>query len=818
MRWLRRLFRRFKKPHHNPNDIVKERWETDFSRLKTRKKSRRLIPADAPDYSASFGEECFELRLKKRNLFAWAESAYYRYRDFVLEGNVSFDGENGYSAAGFLFRYASETTYYYFLVSNRGYFRFDVVFNGNPRGLIPWTPCPCITETGNSIRIIARDTRFVFCLDDTWVAEIEDDTVDAGRVCFAAQNYDEIEEARFFLGELVIDSLPLHVEAQYVRWKELLPVDPERRIDLARSLFGTGQFSAALVQLRRAAAERKLDRDEIVLLTESLIAAGLYEEALEAAEAGLEEDRGDPAFTRMKADLLYTFGRLEELKVFLEGSGTASTDSVLTNLLGNVYYGLGRLEDAAEAYEKAADLDPETPVYRVNAGRTRERLGEFEASFEDYLGASRLLFRSGSYDDVSLLLPVLRDLDAEDSRYRALEGKMFFQEEKYDEASRIFEALIAEGYDESGVIYLQALIETRKGNDPEARRLLERALRLEEGYYLFWFKYAELLFRLGEDPEEPLRRAAELAPEDPWIMNLEGMMYLARGEEDRAVSLFEKALGIEEEAVPILLNYSEALFLRGDTGRALEVLPDSNNPEIQNHRGNLLTRLGRYEEAVECYERGRKQDPENVDLLLNSAAAYTKLDLFSRADEMLSTALELDPSAEVYNLIGNLAWMKGEHQRAESAYREGLGKENAARELVLNLAELLLTRGRHAEAEELLLEHTAAAETERGKRLRSTLREKTQIMFACSSCGREWWAPRDIPDMGSFTLVGDPPRESPAGECPECGRVYCIGCAVEGLDEGRFHCLNCKTPLKLRNEYLKYLVTRFAEDRDVGIS
>jgi tetratricopeptide (TPR) repeat protein len=818
MRWLRRLFRRFKKPHYNPNDIVKERWETDFSRLKTRKKSRRLIPADALDYSASFGEECFELRLKKRNLFAWAESAYYRYRDFVLEGNVSFGDENGYSAVGFLFRYASETTYYYFLVSNRGYFRFDVVFNGNPRKLIPWTPCPRITETGGSIRIIARDTRFVFCLDDTWVAEIEDDTVDAGYVCFAAQNYDEAEKARFFLDELVIDSLPLHVEAQYFRWKELLPVDPDRRIDLARSLFGTGQFSAALVQLKRAAAERKLDRDEIVLLTESLIAAGLYEEALEAAEAGLEEDPGDTAFTRMKADLLYTLGRLEELKDFLEGSGTASADSVLTNLLGNVYYGLGRLEDAAEAYEKAADLDPETPVYRMNAGRTRERLGEPEASFQDYLGAARLLFRSGNYDDVSLLLPILRDLDPDDSRYRALEGKMLFQEEKYDEASRIFEALIAEGYDESGVIYLQALMETRKGNDPEARRLLERALRLEEGYYLFWFKYAELLFRLGEDPEEPLRRASELAPEDPWLMNLEGMMYLARGEEDRAVSRFEKALEIEEEAVPILLNYSEALFLRGDTVRALEVLPDSNNPAIQNHRGNLLTRLGRYEEAVECYERGRKQDPKNVDLLLNSAAAYTELDLFSRADEMLSTALEQEPSAEVYNLIGNLAWMKGEHQRAESAYREGLGKEDAARELVLNLTELLMTRGRHAEAEELLLEHATAAETERGKRLRSTLREKTRIMFACSSCGREWWAPRDIPDMGSFTLVGEPPRESPAGECPECGRVYCIGCAVEGLEEGRFHCLDCKTPLKLRNEYLKYLVNRFAEDRDVGIS
>jgi hypothetical protein len=67
-------------------------------------------------------------------------------------------------------------------------------------------------------------------------------------------------------------------------------------------------------------------------------------------------------------------------------------------------------------------------------------------------------------------------------------------------------------------------------------------------------------------------------------------------------------------------------------------------------------------------------------------------------------------------------------------------------------------------------------------------------------------------------LVGEPPRESPAGECPDCGRVYCIECAMEGLEDGRFRCLECKTPLKLRNDHLKYLVNRYADGRDIGFS
>jgi Flp pilus assembly protein TadD len=318
-----------------------------------------------------------------------------------------------------------------------------------------------------------------------------------------------------------------------------------------------------------------------------------------------------------------------------------------------------------------------------------------------------------------------------------------------------------------------------------------------------------------------LERAAELAPEDPWIKNLEGMIHLTSeepGGADRAARCFEEALKIEGEAVPIRINLSEALYQRGDTERALDLLPDSEDAEILNHRGNILTRLGRYEEAAASYERARRADPENVDLLLNSAAAYVELDMFSRADEMLGLALEKRPSAEVYNLIGNLAWMKGEHGRAEASYREGLAEEEVSPELVLNLAELLITRGEHREAEELLEENPRAGDTDRGRRLKNTLREKTHIRFACSACEREWWAPRAIPDMGSFTLVGEPPRESPAGECPDCGRVYCIECAMEGLEDGRFRCLECKTPLKLRNDHLKYLVNRYADGRDIGFS
>ncbi|HUX21651.1 MAG TPA: hypothetical protein VMW69_10470, partial [Spirochaetia bacterium] len=99
----------------------------------------------------------------------------------------------------------------------------------------------------------------------------------------------------------------------------------------------------------------------------------------------------------------------------------------------------------------------------------------------------------------------------------------------------------------------------------------------------------------------------------------------------------------------------------------------------------------------------------------------------------------------------------------------------------------------------------------RVKRLQARLRSATEVGFACASCGREWWAPKvvDVPSL--VRLHGEPPGDSPAGRCERCGKVYCVGCAVEHLKEGRFICPDCNESLKLNNDHLKFLVLKAVE-------
>jgi len=66
--------------------------------------------------------------------------------------------------------------------------------------------------------------------------------------------------------------------------------------------------------------------------------------------------------------------------------------------------------------------------------------------------------------------------------------------------------------------------------------------------------------------------------------------------------------------------------------------------------------------------------------------------------------------------------------------------------------------------------------------------------------------PRDLPRQSSANVRAMPPDESPAGECPCCGRIFCIACRKAGLVDSRFTCPDCGEALKLTDNRLRYLV------------
>ena len=186
-------------------------------------------------------------------------------------------------------------------------------------------------------------------------------------------------------------------------------VPREARIALAESLYADGQYSPAAVQLKKAFALEGPSGSEYLFFAECCVQLGLMAEGREAVEHALKLDPDSPAGNIEKANLLYLQNSFLELRDFLRPRMERfSTEAAAWNLLGHGEFGLGNWSEAAAAYDRAAALDTQMPIFAMNAAHAWERANEGEEALARYLAAARLYFRQESYFDMEGLLPVIR--------------------------------------------------------------------------------------------------------------------------------------------------------------------------------------------------------------------------------------------------------------------------------------------------------------------------------------------------------------------------------------------------------------------------
>jgi len=792
-----KLFRNKYTP--DETDIVYERWSTSFSILQ----EHRYQQDSGKGYETFFRHGQLNLRLKQKNIFAWTDDPLYRYEDFLLSAELGIDSANGYCSTGFLFRRTDESSYYYFLVSNKNHYRLDAVLNGSPEVLIDWTPAGEFDPEKFSVKVVADGSSIMLFINNKWVGEASDERLSAGGFSFAGQNYDESSEAVFRLRKIAVESRPLDLlKRQSVLYKEEISI--KSRLQFAESQMRSGRYAAALVELRKAMRRSSDDADLLIMTADCCIRLEMYDEAQQLLDRVPESARTE-RYLMCRAGMLYLVNDFIGLRMLLENQrAEIENNSAALNLLGNAEFALGNWDSAGDAYTGAFAADDSQPIYALNAARSWEKSGKLDAALDAYGKAARLYFRNGEYDELLGMLPFIEQLDGQGVEAREIKSKILFHEESFEQAEKLFSELIKEGTKDSTIYYLMALMAIRAGKKRKAVSLLNKAIELEPDYYLYYFKKAEFYFISEGRYRKDLDAAIKLAPEEPWVLNLAGQALLREGDFAGASGCFSDAVKLASGEPEILINYSEALFLTGQHEDALALL-SADEPELMNQRGNLYSRLNDFEKGMESYEAAFSAAPDNIDIMLNLSAACIEADLFSRAEEVLIRILERDENPSAYNLVGNLSLLKGEYSRAEAAYKRAVEIDSSFCDAICNLAELYLSRDRYNEADMLLDKLDAKVSGERVLSLKEQVFRKRMRSYSCSSCGREWIVPRKINVQQALKLVGEPPDDMPAGKCGGCGDIYCIGCAKEHLSEGRFYCASCEQPLKLTEDWMRYL-------------
>ena len=145
-----------------------------------------------------------------------------------------------------------------------------------------------------------------------------------------------------------------------------------------------------------------------------------------------------------------------------------------------------------------------------------------------------------------------------------------------------------------------------------------------------------------------------------------GVSYFRLGELDKVIYEFEKAreynddpslllqiancyemANQKEKALDVLKEYSELIPDNQDIKKKIENLRENDEPdsdEIYNNKCLALINQYRFNEAIECYDKALKINPNNVKAWNNKAFALHNLNRLDEAIECYDKSLEIDPN------------------------------------------------------------------------------------------------------------------------------------------------------------------------------
>jgi tetratricopeptide (TPR) repeat protein len=286
----------------------------------------------------------------------------------------------------------------------------------------------------------------------------------------------------------------------------------------------------------------------------------------------------------------------------------------------------GDLEAAVAAYGEVLGLEPGNPAAQSNLGAALAALGRYEEAIAAYQAAlSRVsnpgirynlalaYYKSGDVTGAAEELEVLREATPQELRTTLLLADCRFRLGQLDQVEELLRPVAVANPDNRAVLYLLSMALARNGRVEESQPLVDRLLERGDSAETH-FVLGSVAFSAGNMPEalQQLSRALELNPKLPSLRSYYGRALLFTGDADAALEAFEEGL-----------------------------VDDPNDYDAHYYLASILATRGRVEEARPHAERARQLRPQSgeVQSLLVSLDNPEGLDAGGDASPLLGRPL-----------------------------------------------------------------------------------------------------------------------------------------------------------------------------------
>jgi len=284
-----------------------------------------------------------------------------------------------------------------------------------------------------------------------------------------------------------------------------------------------------------------------------------------------------------------------------------------------------------------------------------------------------------------------------------------------------------------------------RGRWAEAESELRKALALNPDQPEWHYNLGLTLEASGREVEAiaSYQRAVELAPDRPEALLATGVVCARLGRTDEALVWFERALeldhasetalaqkidalarlGRHDEAevtfylaleilaspsAPVFAAIAESLIDREEFGRAEWCLKEAMRlepgmPRLRARLASVFASTDRSHRALQLYVRELRDDPGNLDTLLDFGELLLAMERLAEAGEKFRRVLEVEPAnVDAHFRLGQVAMKQKSYDAAHVEFELVYRLDPGFPEIRLALAEALLARGESVGARSVL--------------------------------------------------------------------------------------------------------------------